>query len=107
MAAAARSAFRRCSASGARTVCNCIGAAVQAVHRPNFVPKLREVAGAYVDPPAHAIVLSVDEKSHIQALGRTQPGLPLKRGRAGTMIPDYRATEPPRCSQPSMCSMAR
>ena len=44
---------------------------------PDFVPKLREVVGLYVDPPAHAIVLSVDEKSQIQALDRTQPGLPM------------------------------
>src|SRR6202051_1884547 len=57
---------------------------------PDFVPKLREVIGLYVDPPAHAIVLSVDEKSQIQALDRTQPGLPLKRGRAGTMTHDYK-----------------
>src|SRR5215831_8135303 len=57
---------------------------------PDFVPKLREVVGLYVDPPAHAIVLSVDEKSQIQALDRTQPGLPLKRGRAGTMTHDYK-----------------
>ncbi len=46
---------------------------------PEFVSKLRDVVGLYVDPPAHAIVLSVDEKSQIQALDRTQPGLPLKR----------------------------
>ena len=45
---------------------------------PDFVPKLRDVVGLYVDPPAHAVVLSVDEKSQIQALDRTQPGLPLK-----------------------------
>jgi transposase len=57
---------------------------------PDFVPKLRDVVGLYVDPPAHAIVLSVDEKSQIQALDRTQPGLPLKRGRAGTMTHDYK-----------------
>jgi len=57
---------------------------------PNFVPKLRDVVGLYVDPPAHAIVLSVDEKSQIQALDRTQPGLPLKRGRLGTMTHDYK-----------------
>ena len=43
-----------------------------------------------VDPPAHAVVLSVDEKSQIQALDRTQPGLPLKKGRAGTMTHDYK-----------------
>jgi transposase len=57
---------------------------------PQFVTKLRDIVGLYVDPPAHAIVLSVDEKSQIQALDRTQPGLPLKRGRAGTMTHDYK-----------------
>src|SRR5829696_7102340 len=57
---------------------------------PNFVEKLRDVVGLYVDPPAHAIVLSLDEKSQIQALDRTQPGLPLKKGRAGTMTHDYK-----------------
>lgn len=57
---------------------------------PNFVAKLRDVVGLYVDPPAHAIVLSVDEKSQIQALDRTQPGPPLKKGRAGTMTHDYK-----------------
>ena len=57
---------------------------------PQFVDKLRDVVGLYVDPPAHAIVLSVDEKSQIQALDRTQPGLPLKKGRAGTMTYDYK-----------------
>jgi transposase len=51
---------------------------------PRFVEKLRDVVGLYVDPPEHALVLSVDEKSQIQALDRTQPGLPLKKGRAGT-----------------------
>jgi transposase len=57
---------------------------------PNFVEKLRDVVGLYVDPPAHAIVLSFDEKSQIQALDRTQPGLPMKKGRAGTMTHDYK-----------------
>jgi transposase len=56
---------------------------------PKFVEKLRDVVGLYLDPPAHAIVLSLDEKSQIQALDRTQPGLPLKKGRAGTMTHDY------------------
>jgi hypothetical protein len=57
---------------------------------PRFIAKLRDaVVGLYVDPPAHAIVLSVDEKSQIQALDRTQPGLPLKKDRAGTMTHDY------------------
>ena len=57
---------------------------------PKFFQKLRDVVGLYVDPPAHAIVLSVDEKSQIQALDRTQPGLPMKKGRAGTMTYDYK-----------------
>lgn len=57
---------------------------------PEFVPKLRDIVGLYIDPPAHAIVLSVDEKSQIQALDRTQPGLPLKPGRCGTMTHDYK-----------------
>jgi transposase len=52
---------------------------------PQFAAKLRDIVGLYVDPPAHAVVLSVDEKSQIQALDRTQPGLPLKKGRCGTM----------------------
>ena len=56
---------------------------------PAFAAKLRDVVGLYVDPPAHAVVLSVDEKSQIQALDRTQPGLPMKKGRAGTMTHDY------------------
>jgi len=57
---------------------------------PKFVEKLRDVVGLYVSPPAHAIVLSFDEKSQIQALDRSQPGLPLKKGRAGTMTHDYK-----------------
>jgi transposase len=57
---------------------------------PHFVEKLRDVVGLYVDPPQHAVVFSFDEKSQIQALDRTQPGLPLKRGRAGTLTYDYK-----------------
>ena len=57
---------------------------------PAFAEKLRDVVGLYVSPPAHAVVLSVDEKSQIQALDRTQPGLPLKKGRAQTMTHDYK-----------------
>ena len=57
---------------------------------PQFAEKLKDVVGLYVDPPAHAVVLSVDEKSQIQALDRTQPGLPMKPGRAGTMTHDYK-----------------
>jgi len=55
---------------------------------PKFGAKLRDVVGLYIDPPEHALVLSVDEKSQIQALDRTQPGLPMKRGRCGTMTHD-------------------
>ena len=55
-----------------------------------FAEKLHDVVGLYVSPPAHAVVLSVDEKSQIQALDRTQPGLPLKKGRGPTMTHDYK-----------------
>ena len=57
---------------------------------PHFVEKLIDVVGLYLDPPEHALVLCVDEKSQIQALDRTQPGLPLKKGRCGTMTHDYK-----------------
>ena len=57
---------------------------------PNFEEKLRDVVGLYMSPPDNAIVLSVDEKSQIQALDRTQPGLPLKRGKARTITHDYK-----------------
>jgi len=57
---------------------------------PKFFEKLTDVVGLYLNPPQQAIVLCVDEKSQIQALDRTQPGLPLKRGRCGTMTHDYR-----------------
>jgi transposase len=56
---------------------------------PAFAAKLEDIVGLYVAPPKHAIVLSVDEKSQIQALDRTQPGLPLKPGKAGSMTHDY------------------
>lgn len=56
---------------------------------PQFAAKLRDIVGLYVDPPAHAVVLSIDEKSQIQALDRTQPGLPMKQGCCGTMTHDY------------------
>jgi transposase len=55
-----------------------------------FVEKMRDVVGLYLDPPDRALVLSVDEKSQIQALDRTRPGLPMKKGRAGTMTHDYK-----------------
>jgi transposase len=57
---------------------------------PKFVEKLHDVVGLYLNPPERAVVFSVDEKSQIQALDRTQPGLPLKKGRAGTMTHDYK-----------------
>ena len=57
---------------------------------PDFAAKLDDIVGLYVDPPKHALVLSIDEKSQIQALDRTQPGLPLKPGKAGTMTHDYK-----------------
>ena len=57
---------------------------------PRFVEKLADVVGLYLNPPDKGIVLCVDEKSQIQALDRSQPGLPLKRGRAGTMTHDYK-----------------
>ena len=56
---------------------------------PEFVAKLRDVVGLYLHPPDRAVVFAFDEKSQIQALDRTQPGLPLKKGRAGTLTHDY------------------
>jgi transposase len=55
-----------------------------------FTEKLDDIVGLYLDPPEHALVFCCDEKSQIQALDRTQPGLPLKRGRAQTMTHDYK-----------------
>jgi len=57
---------------------------------PSFASKLADIVGLYVDPPAHAAVLSLDEKSQIQALDRTQPGLPIKPGRCQTTTHDYK-----------------
>jgi len=57
---------------------------------PKFLEKLTDVVGLYLNPPDKALVLCVDEKSQIQALDRTQPGLPLKKGRCGTMTHDYK-----------------
>ncbi|MGH8142496.1 MAG: IS630 family transposase [Steroidobacteraceae bacterium] len=57
---------------------------------PHFEDKLRDVVGLYIAPPEHAVVLSLDEKTQIQALDRTQPGLPLKRGKCATMTHDYK-----------------
>ena len=57
---------------------------------PHFAEKLEAIVGLYLNPPEHALVLSVDEKSQIQALDRTQPGLPMKKGRGATMTHDYK-----------------
>jgi transposase len=57
---------------------------------PHFLEKLTDVVGLYLNPPDKALVWCVDEKSQIQALDRTQPGLPLKKGRCGTMTHDYK-----------------
>jgi transposase len=57
---------------------------------PHFIEKTTDVVGLYLDPPEHALVLCCDEKSQIQALDRTQPGLPIKKGRCGTMTHDYK-----------------
>ena len=57
---------------------------------PQFVEKLEDIVGLYLSPPEHALVLCCDEKSQVQALDRTQPGLPLKKGRAGTLTHDYK-----------------
>jgi transposase len=57
---------------------------------PKFTEKLKDIVGLYLNPPEHAIVLCCDEKSQIQALDRTQPGLPMKKGRSGTMTHDYK-----------------
>ena len=57
---------------------------------PRFLEKLTDVVGVYLTPPQNAVVLCVDEKSQIQALDRTQPGLPMKPGRCGTFTHDYK-----------------
>ena len=57
---------------------------------PHFAEKLEDIVGLYLNPPENALVFSADEKSQIQALDRTQPGLPIKKGRAGTMTHDYK-----------------
>jgi transposase len=57
---------------------------------PAFAEKVEDIVGLYLHPPAHAVVLSIDEKSQIQVLDRTQPGLPMKPGKCGTMTHDYK-----------------
>lgn len=57
---------------------------------PAFAEKVEDIVGLYMNPPAHAVVFSIDEKTQIQALDRTQPGLPIKPGKCGTMTHDYK-----------------
>jgi transposase len=77
-----------------RTLAAVAGVSATSVRRiwraHGFVEKLEDVVGLYLHPPEHALVLCCDEKSQVQALDRTQPGLPLKRGRAATMTHDYK-----------------
>src|SRR5271163_2115765 len=74
-----------------RTMAARAGIAPSSVSRdPNFVAKVEDIVGLYLNPPDKALVLAVDEKSQIQALDRTQPGLPMKKGRCGTMTHDYK-----------------
>jgi hypothetical protein len=74
---------------------------------PAFTEKLEDIVGLYLNPPEHALVLCADEKSQIQALDRTQPGLPMKKGRSGTMTTTTSATAQRRCSPPSTRWKAR
>jgi hypothetical protein len=71
---------------------------------PEFAEKVEDIVGLYMDPPKHAVVVSIDEKSQIQALDRTQPGLPLKPGKCGTMTLTTSATARPLCSPRSTSS---
>ena len=90
-----QSSCARCSASGRRTTCSRTASAPSSARAtPTSLPSSRTSSAFYIDPPKHAIVLSVDEKSQIQALDRTQPGLPLKPGKAGTMTHDYKRPAP-------------
>jgi len=74
---------------------------------PQFAEKLEAIIGLYLNPPEHAIVLCADEKSQIQALDRTQPGLPLKKGRCGTMTHDYKRNGTATLFAPSVPTLMR
>jgi transposase len=74
---------------------------------PEFAEKVEDIVGLYMDPPKHAVVVSIDETSQIQALDRTQPGLPLKPGKCGTMTMTTSAMARPRCSPRSHNSDCR
>ena len=85
------SATPACSASGPRPASSRISSRrFKVSNDPQFEEKVTDVVGLYMNPPDRALVLCVDEKSQIQALDRTQPGLPLKKGRAATMTHDYK-----------------
>jgi transposase len=94
--APAMAAASRLSASSVQRIWRAHGLRPHQVRRfklatdRKFAAKVEDIVGLYVAPPAHAVVLSIDEKSQIQALDRTQPGLPMKKGRAGTMTHDYK-----------------
>ena len=80
-----------CSASGPRPASSRTSSRTfKLSNDPQFVEKVSDVVGLYLNPPDKALVLCVDEKSQIQALDRTQPGLPMKQGRAATMTHDYK-----------------
>ena len=74
---------------------------------PELVAKITDVIGLYMNPPENAIVLSVDEKSQIQALDRTQKVLPMQPGHAEQRTHDYVRTAPPPCSPPSRSPPAK
>jgi transposase len=74
---------------------------------PQFTEKVQDIVGLYLDPPDKALVLCIDEKSQIQALDRTQPGLPMKKGRAGTMTHDYNVMARRPCSPRSTSPAAK
>ena len=80
----------RCSAPGAHELKPHLVRTFKLSNDKHFVEKLRDVIGLYLNPPEHALLFCVDEKSQIQALDRSQPGLPMKKGRAGTMTHDYK-----------------
>ncbi len=72
-----------------------------------FVEKLQDIVGLYLNPPDRALVLCLDEKSQIQALDRTQPGLPMKKGRCGTLTHDYKRNGTTTLFAALTCSKAR
>jgi hypothetical protein len=103
----AGSASVRCTATGAATACD------RTKYGNSSCPTIRSSppscvtsSASIVDPQEHAVVLPVDEKSQIQALDRTQQGLPLKKAQCGTMTHDYKRVAPPPSSPPSTCSKA-